>query len=306
MYDLAIIGAGPAGLSASVYASRYGIKNLVIGEPGGLAAKTHEIGNWLGTEKISGWEFAQKSVEHAKSFGAEIISALVDQIEKSDDKFFLYLNNGKKIQARIILLATGTKQRKLGIPGEQEFFGKGVSYCATCDGFFYKNKIVAVVGGNDSAAGAAAFLSDIAKKVYIIYRGEKIRAEEFWFDLLEKNPKIEVIVGTNVKEIKGGKKVEKVILDNPYYGAEELALHGVFVEIGFDPRLKLVEDLGVETDEEGYIRIEADGRTSIRGIWAAGDVTTGSNKFKQIVTAVSEGAIAAGSIQKYLKNNPHS
>ena len=305
MYDLAIIGAGPAGLSASVYASRYGIKNLIIGETGGLVAKTHEVGNWLGTEKISGWEFAQKSAEHAKSFGAEIIPALVDQIEKNDDKFFLYLNNGEKIQARIVLLATGTKQKKLGIPGENEFFGKGVSYCATCDGFFYKNKVVAVVGGNDSAAGTAAYLSDIAEKVYIIYRGEKVRAEKFWLNLLEKNPKIEVITGTNIKEIKGNQKVEKVILDNPYQGAEELVLDGVFVEIGFDPRLKLVEDLGVETDEEGYIRIEADGKTSIREIWAAGDATTGSNKFKQIVTAASEGAIAASSIQKYLKNNPH-
>jgi len=305
MYDLAIIGAGPAGLSASVYASRYGIKNLIIGETGGLVAKTHEVGNWLGTEKISGWEFAQKSAEHAKSFGAEIIPALVDQIEKNDDKFFLYLNNGEKIQARFVLLATGTKQKKLGIPGENEFFGKGVSYCATCDGFFYKNKVVAVVGGNDSAAGTAAYLSDIAEKVYIIYRGEKVRAEKFWLNLLEKNPKIEVITGTNIKEIKGNQKVEKVILDNPYQGAEELVLDGVFVEIGFDPRLKLVEDLGVETDEEGYIRIEADGKTSIREIWAAGDATTGSNKFKQIVTAASEGAIAASSIQKYLKNNPH-
>lgn len=301
MYDLAIIGAGPAGLNASVYASRYGIKNVVIGEPGGLTTKTHEIGNWLGTQKISGWEFAQKAAEHAKSYEAEIISALVDQVEKSEEKFTLYLSDGKKIEAKTILAAVGTKHRKLGVPGEKEFLGKGVSYCATCDGFFYKGKTVAVVGGNDSAAGAAVYLADIAEKVYIIYRKEQLRAEGIWLELIEKNPKIEIINNTNVKEIKGDEKLQKVLLDNLYKGSDELSLDGVFVEIGFDPHLEIIKNLGVDVDEDGYVRVEADGRTSQRGIWAAGDITTGSNKFKQIVTAAAEGAIAANSIQKYLK-----
>ena len=155
IYDLAIIGAGPSGLSASIYASRYGISNVVIGGvPGGLSSQTHEIGNWLGTQKISGFDFAQNATEHAKSCGTEIFSALVDEIRK-EETFALFLSDGKKIEAKTILLALGTKHRKLGVPGEKEFFGKGVSYCATCDGFFYKNKTVAIVGGNDAAAGAA-------------------------------------------------------------------------------------------------------------------------------------------------------
>jgi len=301
MYDLAIIGAGPAGLNTSVYASRYGIKNVVIGEPGGLTTKTHEIGNWLGTQKISGWEFAQKATEHVKSYEAEIISALVYQVEKAEEKFVLYLSDGKKIEAKTILVAVGTKHRKLGVLGEKELAGKGVSYCATCDGFFYKGKTVAVIGGNDSAAGAAVYLADIVEKVYIIYRKDQLRAEGFWLNLIEKNPKIEIINNTNIKEIRGSEKVTEVLLDNIYKRSDILVVDGIFVEIGFDPHIKIIENIGVEVDEEGYVKIEADGRTSVRGIWAAGDITNGSNKFKQIVTATAEGAIAANSIQKYLK-----
>ncbi|KKQ02401.1 MAG: Thioredoxin reductase [Candidatus Moranbacteria bacterium GW2011_GWD2_36_198] len=192
VFDLAIIGAGPAGLSASVYASRYGISNVVIGGiSGGLTTQTHEIGNWLGTEKISGFDFAQKAEAHAKSYNkAEIINTLIDEINEKDNNYVLSLSNGKKIQAKTILLAMGTKHRHLGVPGEKEFAGKGVSYCATCDGFFYRGKTVAVVGGNDSAAGAAVYLGDIAEKVYLIYRGEKLRCETFWGEAISKNPKI--------------------------------------------------------------------------------------------------------------------
>ena len=301
IYDLAIIGAGPAGLSASIYASRYGIKNVVIGGvPGGLAGQTHEIGNWLGTQKISGFEFAQNAAEHAKSCGAEIISALVDEIRK-EGAYKLFLSDGKKIEAKTILLALGTKHRKLGVPGEKEFFGKGVSYCATCDGFFYKNKTVAVVGGNDSAAGAAVFLGDIAEKVYLIYRGEKIRCESFWNEAIEKNPKIKVLCNTNIKEIKGDQKVESVVLDNPFEKSDNLLVGGVFLEIGSDPNTDLAKSLEVDLDQEGYIKIDPSGKTSVKGIWAAGDITTGSDKFKQIVTATAEGAIAVRSIQQFLK-----
>ncbi|EKE15875.1 MAG: hypothetical protein ACD_11C00091G0003 [uncultured bacterium] len=300
--DLAIVGAGPAGLSASVYASRYGIKNIVIGGVvGGLVTETHEIGNWLGTQKISGFEFAQKSSEHAKSLGAEIKAATVDQIEKKDENFLLFLSNGEKIEAKTVLLTMGTRHRHLGVLGEKDFAGKGVSYCATCDGFFFKGKKVAVVGGNDSAAGAAVYLADIAEKVYLIYRGEKLRAENFWIKSIEENKKIEVLYNANVKEIKGEQKVEKLVLDNSYINSTELAVDGVFIEIGLEPNINLTKDLKVELDEEEYIKIDSDGRTSEKGIWAAGDITTGSNKFKQIITAAAEGAIAVNSIQKFLK-----
>lgn len=301
-FDLAIIGAGPAGLSASVYASRYGINNVVIGAiAGGLTTQTHEIGNWLGTQRIAGYEFAMKASQHAESYGTKNVSALVDSIENKDGEYLLFLSNGEKIQAKAILLAMGTRHRHLGAVGEKEFAGKGVSYCATCDGFFYRGKTVAVIGGNDSAAGAAVYLGDIAEKVYVIYRGEKIRCESFWAAALEKNPKVEILYNTNVKEIKGMEKVEELLLDNPFAGSDLLKVDGVFVEIGSEPNVELIKNLEIETDETGYIRIDPSGKTNRKGIWAAGDITTGSDKFKQIVTAASEGAIAAHSIQAYLK-----
>lgn len=303
IYDLAIVGAGPAGLSASVYASRYGISNVVIGGiSGGLASQTHEIGNWLGSEKIAGWEFSQKAEAHAKSYEkAQVITTLVDDIEDKGDTFILFLSNGQKIEAKTILFAMGTKHRHLGVPGEKEFAGKGVSYCATCDGFFYKGKTVAIVGGNDSAAGAAVHLGDIAEKVYLIYRGEKLRCETFWGQALAKNPKIENVFMTNIKEIKGSEKVQEVILDSPYNGRDVLKVDGVFAEIGSDPNTELTKKLEIELDEQGYVKIDPSGRTSKKGIWAAGDITTGSDKFKQIITAASEGAIASHSIQQFLK-----
>lgn len=302
VYDLVIIGAGPAGLSASVYASRYGIKNIVVGGvSGGLVTETHDIGNWLGTQKISGFDFALNASAHVKSLGAEIKSVNVDQIEKKNESFFVFLSNGEKIEAKTVLLAMGTRHRHLGVPGEKELSGKGVSYCATCDGFFYKGKTVAIVGGNDSAAGAAVYLADIAKKVYLIYRGSNLRAENFWVKSIEENKKIEVLYDTNVKKIEGEGKVEKLLLDNSYINSTELAVDGIFIEIGLEPNINLIKDFNIELDEESHIKIDSDGRTTERGIWAAGDITTGSNKFKQIITAASEGAIAAQSIQRFLK-----
>jgi thioredoxin reductase (NADPH) len=301
MHDLVIIGAGPAGLSASVYASRYSIENVVVGGiTGGLTTETHEISNWLGTEKITGFEFAQNAANHAKSYGAEIISAAVDQIEKIDGNFKLLLSDGKAVETKTILLAMGTKHRHLGVPGEKELTGKGVSFCATCDGFFYRGKTVAVIGGSDSAAGAAMYMSNIAEKVYIIYRKEKLRCENYVFEKLLNNPKVEIIYNANIKEIKGQEKVEEIILDFPYKNSDTLKVDGVFVEIGLNPSTDLVKNMDMQLDEEGHIRIDADGKTSVKGIWAAGDITNGSNKFKQIITAASEGAIAAASIQKYL------
>lgn len=302
LFDTAIIGTGPAGLSASVYLSRYGVHNVLIGDLfGGTATKSHEIGNWLGDEKITGSDFAQKAVAHAKSYGTPFVVAKVRGIEKEGMNFALELDNGETMHARTVVLATGMEHRHLNIPGESELTGKGVSYCATCDGFFFKDKTVAVVGGNDSAAVAALYLADIAEKVYMIYRGNELRAEEYWRKRISDSTNIEVVYGTNLTEIRGEAMVQKILLDNPHKGEQELAVYGVFVEIGSDPKTDFAEGLGLKIDDEGYIVVDERCMTTVDGVWAAGDITSGSNKFKQIVTAAAEGAIAANSIQMWLK-----
>jgi thioredoxin reductase (NADPH) len=302
MYDILIIGAGPAGLSASIYASRFGLKNVIIGAvTGGLASTSHEIGNWPGTIKIPGFELSEQMVDHVKSYGATIIERIATSIKKIDGGFEISIANHEPIQGKALLLALGTHHRHLGVPGESELVGKGVSYCATCDGFFYKNKTVAVVGGHDSAAGAAVYLGDIAKKVYIIYRKEPLHAEAFWLKAIAENPKIETIFNTHVTKINGDAKLKSVTLDREIEGSTELPIDGLFIEVGSEPNVQLVRELGVAVDDGGFVIINQDGTTNVDGIWAAGDSTTGSNKFRQIVTAAAEGAIAAASIQKYLK-----
>jgi len=303
IYDVAIIGAGPAGLSASVYASRYGLKNVVFGQAGGLTGETHEIGNWLGTKLMNGAEFAKNSLDHAKSLGAEIVPTLVKNIERQGDHFFIEDHKGQKYEAKTMLLAMGTAHRRLEIKGEKEFSGRGVSYCATCDGFFFKEKTVAVIGGGDAAAEGAAFLADLASQVYLIHRRDELRAEAYWIKALKSNPKIKIIYSTNVLLINGNAKVENIILDKPYNGATELKLDGVFIEIGAAPNVELLTACKVGLDEGGYVKIDSGGKTSIEGIWAAGDLTAGSDKFRQIITAASEGAIAAHSIKQFLKGN---
>ncbi len=301
-YELIIIGAGPAGLSASIYASRSGVRHIIIGELlGGLISETHLIDNYPGIEDATGFEFSQKLAHHAQKYGVEIVPARVENIKKTERGFEVEIGGKENMQSQAILLAAGTKHRKLGAKGEEEFLGKGVSYCATCDGFFHKNKIVAVIGGSDSAAGAAVYLAGMAEKVYLIYRKDKLRAEPFWIKLIEKNPKIEVIYNTNISEISGAGKLQKIRLDKKYKNTETLDINGLFIEAGSAPNLDFAGSLGLETDEEGCIKIKPDSATNIDGVWAAGDITTGSDKFRQVITACAEGAIAARSIYNYLK-----
>jgi thioredoxin reductase (NADPH) len=302
LFDTAIIGAGPAGLSAAVYLSRYALKSIVVGDLfGGTATKSHEIGNWLGDETITGADFAKKAIAHAKSYGVPFTVAKAKGIEKEGLVFAVELDNGEIVHAKTVLLATGTEHRHLNIPGEKEFSGRGVSFCATCDGFFFKDKEVVVVGGSDSAAISALYLADIAKKVHMVYRGSELKAEAFWKKRISDNERIEVIYETNIMEIKGDMAVREVVLDRDHKSGRTLATDGVFVEIGADPQIAFAESLHLETDSEGYIAVDKGCATSYEGVWAAGDITTGSNKFKQIVTAAAEGAIAANGIQMYLK-----
>ena len=301
MYDLIIIGAGPAGLSASIYASRYGIRHVILGEiSGGLLTQTFDVGNWLGTEAISGQTFADNAEKHAKSYGVEILPLTVESVARQGE-FFEISASGKSFQAKTVLIATGTKHRHLGVPGEQEFSGKGVSFCPTCDGFFFKGKRVAVVGGGDSATEAGVYLADLCSEVFVIVREKFMIAEKFWQDLLLSKKNVKVIFGTNVKEIRGSGKMEALILDVPFEGSETLAADGLFVEIGLSPNTNLLAGIGARLDEHGYAETLADQSVGVPGVWAAGDITTNSNRFCQIVTAASEGAIAAKSILDYLQ-----
>ena len=302
MYDLIILGAGPTGMASSIYASRYKIDHLVIGSVfGGSLAKAHKIENWPGKKSISGSDLVMKFYEHAKSLGAEVAEEEVVEISKDNEVFIVKTNLNKTYQSKTILIALGTKHRKLNVLGEEEFLGKGVSYCAICDGAFFKDKTVAVVGGSNSAAMAAEMLSEYAKKTYVIYRKELMRCEPVILERLEKNSKIEIIYNTNVTKVTGGKKVELIEIDNKYNNSDKIKLDGLFIEVGAVPFVDLARELGIKIDKSGCIVIEASGATNIKGVYAAGDITNGSNGLRQIVTAVSEGAIATTSIYKHLK-----
>jgi thioredoxin reductase (NADPH) len=301
VYDLIIIGSGPAGLTASIYASRYKVKHLVIGkESGGQANEAHKVENWPGTISISGFELLRKMREHAEKLEAKILMDSVSSIKKSDDIFEITTHTSQ-YRAKNIILASGMEYRKLEIPGETEFKGKGVSYCPTCDAAFFKDKVVAVAGGGNSAGSAALLLAQYADQVYLVYRGEKLKVDPAYQEKISAEEKIEVIFSTNIKEIMGEKAVEKIILDKDWNGSGELAVQGVFIEIGSEPGVEIAGQLGVETDEQGYIKVDSGQNTNIAGVWAAGDATDGSNKLRQIVTACAEGAVAAGSAYKKLQ-----
>lgn len=302
-YPLIIVGAGPAGLTSSVYASRFRVNNLIIGQVwGGLVSESHQVCNFPTEKKIKGMDLAQKMKENAESLGASFLREEVVAIEKkSNQSFQVTTRSRKKFQARTILLAQGTKRRKLNIPGEDKFLGRGISYCATCDAMFYQDKVVAVVGGSDSAQTSSLYLSQIAKKVYQIYRGNKLRGEVVWIEQVEKNPKIEIIFNSQVKEIKGKEGLEEIIIEDVSSKSRKLAIDGLFIEIGTIPHQHLTKSLSLAVNSAGYIKVRENQKTSQEGIWAAGDITDASNNFRQIITACAEGAIAAQDIFKFLQ-----
>ncbi len=305
-YNLIIIGAGPAGLTASIYASRYKLSNIVLGkEFGGQMAMAHLVNNYPGIEEISGADLTQKFVEHVKSLGGQVLAENVVKIEKAtngtDGVFKVTTESGKVFKAKTLILALGLSARHLNVPGEDKFLGKGVSYCATCDAPLFKDKTVAVIGGANAAATSALALSQHAVKVYIIYRREALRADTIWVEKVVADPKIEIIYKTNITKILGEQVVTGVELDNPYQGKTTLKLEGVFIEAGSIPTTSLLAPLGVVMDEVGYIQIDGRCATNVPGVFAAGDVASGSAKLRQIVTAAAEGAIAANSVFEYLK-----
>ena len=300
-YDMIIVGAGVAGLAGAMYAGRMGMKVLVLGElRGGTITLTHVVENYPGFISLSGIELAEKLEEHAKAYPTvEIKDEKVAKIERKMDGSFAVKSDAGKYEGKTILYATGTEWKKLGAQGEKEFANKGVHYCALCDGAFYKGKKVAVVGGSDTATKDALVLSQWAEKVFIIYRGEKIRPEPVNYERVMKNPKIEIVNNTNIKEIYGEKKVTGVALDRPYKGSDRLALDAVFVAIGHLPLSSLAKGAGVETDAKGYVRISRNSETGVPGFYAAGDVT--DTRFKQAIVGVGEAVEAVYSAYLYLE-----
>lgn len=298
LYDIAIIGGGCAGFGAAMYAGRFQMKVAVFSDSlGGTIALTDIVENYPGFKKLTGGELAEKLIEHAKDYKIDIIENKVAGVKKKGNAFVLKTESGT-FQAKTVLFATGTIWRKLGVPGEQEFANKGVHYCALCDGAMYKNKMIGVVGGSDSAAKEALLLSEYGKKVFILYRGEKIRPEPVNMTRIQNNSKIEVVNRTNVKEIKGNKFLTHVVLDNPYKGKKEFPLDALFIEIGHIPLSDLAKRLGVKLDDKGEIIIDRMSRTNVPGVYAAGDVA--DTEFKQAITGVAEGVTAAYSAYKYL------
>jgi thioredoxin reductase (NADPH) len=304
--DLLIIGAGPAGLSAGLYASRYKINHLVVGELiGGEASTAFKICNFPTEKEISGRELAEKMEETVGYHKVNIIKEKVSCIEKKNKVFLINLKKGENIEAKAIILATGTKRKKLGILKEDFFRGRGVHYCATCDGPFYKDKIVGVVGGGNAALTAAIFLADICSNVYLICRENKkedLPAETIWIENVLNNKKIKVLWGENIKELIGDKFLEAVILKGEDGKSSKIKINGLFVEIGSKPNFPEIK-FPLDLAPNGEIKVNPSQETSVPGFFAAGDVSSGSNGLRQIITALSEGMIAADSVFKYLKCN---
>ncbi|MGP4078845.1 thioredoxin-disulfide reductase [Pseudalkalibacillus sp. R45] len=302
IYDVIIAGAGPAGLTAAVYTSRANLSTLMIerGIPGGQMANTEDVENYPGYDHILGPDLSNKMFEHAKKFGAEYAYGDVKEIIDGEEYKTVKAGGGKEYKARSIIIGTGAEYKKLGIPGEKELSGRGVSYCAVCDGAFFKNKELVVVGGGDSAVEEGVYLTRFASKVTIVHRRDKLRAQKILQDRAFDNEKIDFIWNHTVKEINAdNNKVGSVTLVNTEDGEErEFKTDGVFIYIGMIPLNVAVKDLGI-TNENGYVETNSEMETKIPGIFAAGDIR--EKTLRQIVTATGDGSIAAQSAQHYVE-----
>ncbi|MGQ9008151.1 thioredoxin-disulfide reductase [Bacillus stercoris] len=301
IYDVIIIGAGPAGMTAAVYTSRANLSTLMIerGIPGGQMANTEDVENYPGFESILGPELSNKMFEHAKKFGAEY--AYGDIKEVVDGKEYKVVKAGsKEYKARAVIIAAGAEYKKIGVPGEKELGGRGVSYCAVCDGAFFKGKELVVVGGGDSAVEEGVYLTRFASKVTIVHRRDKLRAQSILQARAFDNEKVDFLWNKTVKEIhEENGKVGNVTLVDTVTGEEnEFKTDGVFIYIGMLPLSKPFENLGI-TNEEGYIETNDRMETKVEGIFAAGDIREKS--LRQIVTATGDGSIAAQSVQHYVE-----
>jgi len=301
MYDTIIVGAGPTGLTAAIYASRRMMKTLVLSKNiGGQVIWTSEIENYPGIESIKGPDLGKIIYEQAKKFGVEVKTETANKIEKHDNGNFTITTSKGKYEAKTVIIAMGLAPKSLNLPNEKELIGQGISYCANCDGLFFKGKAVAVVGGGNAAIDAAYVMSKIASQVYLIYRNAKFTCFEVLAEKVKNQKNIKVILNSEITEILGENNLEKIkIINNLDQATEELAVSGLFIEIGHEPETELVADL-VKRDSKGQVVVDLSGRTSLDGMFAAGDVTT--IEYKQIVIGCGQGATAALSAYKYLQN----
>ena len=295
MYDCIIIGGGPAGITAGIYCQRANLKTIVFEKEtvGGQIASSPLVENFPGFKSISGVELANNFYEQAESLGLPI--EIEEVLEIIPGKINKVVTDMGEYEAKTIILATGAKYRLLGLPNETNLIGKGISFCTSCDGAFYKGKDVAVIGGANSAVTNALYMSNLCNKVYLIYRGDKLKCEEVLKDKLEAKDNVEIIYNANVKEILGEEELEKIILDNN----RELTINGMFISIGMDAETKLVKEM-LPLSEKSYV-LSDDCTTTNNNIFVAGDCR--EKKVRQLTTAVSDGAVAATNVIKYIENN---
>ena len=303
IFDVTIIGAGPAGLSAGLYAARAKLSTIIIEKmyPGGQAAMTYRIENYPGfSDGIGGAELAEAMKSQAERFGAKILNNGAVKIVKKDNIFNIILDNDDNVEAKTVILAAGASAKKLGVKGEIEFTGRGVSYCATCDGAFYANKTVAVVGGGDTAIEEALFLTRFASKVYVIHRRNQLRATKILQERAFQNSKISFIWDSVVDEIRGKDTVNELVVKNVKTGElESISVDGIFVAIGQTPLTDFVKDIN-SLDNQGYIITNEHLMTNVPGIFAAGDIR--QKPLRQVITAASDGAVAAVEAGRFIES----
>ena len=298
-YDIIILGSGPAGLSAAIYAQRARLSTLLIEEKhlsGGQILDTYEVDNYPGLPGITGFEMGQKFRAHADRLGAEVVNAQVLSVRLDGEKKIVTPQKGV-YEAKTLIIATGAKHRRLGIPGEDKLVGMGVSYCATCDGAFFKGKTVAVVGGGDVALEDALFLARGSEKVYLVHRRDQFRGAKILQEKVKEASNIEPVLDSVVTEIKGEGQVSSILLNSKNGESRELEVQGVFIAVGIEPNSSAVKDL-VAQDAGGYIVAGEDTKTSVEGVFAAGDVRT--KQLRQVLTAAADGANAVTSAEKYI------
>jgi len=299
IYDLIIVGAGPAGLGASIYAQRAMLDFLFLEKwlPGGEIASTYEVENYPGINHVSGMELSNRMIEHANDLGVNIKIEGVEAIDVSGE-IKKVITRKNVYLTKTIIIATGASARRLGVLGEDEFYGRGVSYCATCDGTLYKDKIVAVVGGGDVAVEDAIYLSRMAKKVYLIHRRDQLRAVKTLQEKMFAIEKIEVIWNTTLSEIKGSDLVEEIKIHNKETASDStLKVNGVFMAVGMNPNTDFL-DGQVEMDQGKWIVTDENCETSVKGVFAAGDVR--KKALRQVITGVADGAVAVFAVEKYI------